>query len=88
MKRRCAALANLWFSEKCLEGELRIDNELDYAYHVEEKEHQFLKIEDVFYRKNEIWRHKILKFEGGKIIETEIVTKNFARVTYIPESYV
>ncbi len=79
---------NLWFSEKCLEGELRIDKELDYAYHVEEKEHQFLKIEEVFYRKNEIWRHKILKFEGGKTVETELVTKNFARVTYTPENYI
>jgi vancomycin resistance protein VanW len=78
---------NLWFSDKCLEGELRIDQELDYAYHVEEKEHQFLKIDDTFYRKNEIWRHKILKFQGGKVVETELVTKNFARVTYIPDGY-
>jgi vancomycin resistance protein VanW len=79
---------NLWFSEKCLEGELRIDKELDYAYHVEEKEHQFLKIGEQFYRKNEIWRHKILKFQSGKVVETELVTKNFARVTYTPEEYV
>ncbi|WP_316785612.1 hypothetical protein [Pedobacter frigiditerrae] len=28
---------NLWFTEKCLEGELRINTELDYAYHIEEK---------------------------------------------------
>ena len=79
---------NLWFSEKCLEGELRIDKELNYAYHVFEKEHQFLKIDGQFYRKNEIWRNKVLKFESGKIIETELLTKNFARVTYTPENYV
>lgn len=79
---------NLWFTEKCLEGELRIDTELDYAYHVIEKEHQFLKIEDQFYRKNEIWREKILKFKSGKVIDTELITKNFARVTYTPEIYV
>lgn len=78
---------NLWFSDKCLEGELRIDKELDYAYHVEEKEHQFLKIENKFYRKNEIWRHKILKFQSGKVVDTELITKNFARVTYIPEHF-
>jgi vancomycin resistance protein VanW len=47
-----------------------------------------LKIDGQFYRKNEIWRNKILKFEGGKIIETELLTKNFARVTYTPENYV
>ncbi len=79
---------NLWFSDKCLEGELRIDTELDYAYHVIEKEHQFLKIGGQYFRKNEIWRDKILKFESGKIVETELITKNFARVTYEPENYV
>lgn len=78
---------NLWFTEKCLEGELRVDQELDFAYHVIEKEHQFLKIEHQFFRKNEIWREKFLKFQGGKVIETELLTKNFARVTYTPSEY-
>lgn len=78
---------NLWLTDKCLEGELRIDQELDYAYHVFEKDHQFLKIGEEFYRKNEIWREKILKFEGGKVVDTELITKNFARVTYTPEEY-
>ncbi|MGE8291349.1 MAG: VanW family protein [Sphingobacterium sp.] len=78
---------NLWFTEKCLEGELRIDQELDFAYHVIEKEHQFLKIGDQFYRKNEIWREKLLKFQGGKVVDTELLTKNFARVTYTPPGY-
>ena len=79
---------NLWFSDKCLEGELRIDKELDYAYHVFEKEHQFLKIDGTFFRKNEIWRNKILKYESGKVVETELLIKNFARVVYEPEDYV
>lgn len=78
---------NLWFTDKCLEGELRIDTELDFAYHVYEKDHQFLKIGELFYRKNEIWRKKFLKFQGGKTITEELITKNFARVTYIPEKY-
>lgn len=78
---------NLWLTEKCLDGELRIDTELDYGYHVIEKDHQFLKIDGSFYRKNEIWRDKILKFQSGKIVNTELITKNFARVTYTPESF-
>ena len=78
---------NLWFSDKCLEGELRIDEELDYAYHIVEKEHHFLKIDEDYYRKNEIWREKILKFASGKVVESELVTKNFARVMYKPEDY-
>lgn len=79
---------NLWFTDKCLEGELRINAELEYAYHVIEKEHQFLKIDGQFYRKNEIWRDKILKFKSGEIVAKELITKNFARVTYTPESYI
>ena len=45
------------------------------------------KIEGQFYRKNEIWRDKILKFKSGQIIESELITKNFARVTYTPNAY-
>ncbi|RAW00981.1 VanW family protein [Pseudochryseolinea flava] len=78
---------NLWFSEKCIEGELRIDQELEYAYHVWEKDHAFLKIDGKFFRKNEIWRDKILKFESGRVVESELITKNFARVTYTPAQY-
>lgn len=78
---------NLWFTEKCLEGDLRINQDLDYGFHVFEKEHQFLKIDNQFYRKNEIWRNKILKYKSGQIVNTELLTKNFARVTYVPESY-
>ena len=79
---------NLWFTDKCLEGELRINNELDYGYHVIEKDHKFLKIDGQYYRKNEIWRDKILKFKSGQIVETELITKNFARVTYTPDNFI
>ncbi len=79
---------NLWLTEKHLEGELRVNEELPFAYHVFEKDHAFLKIESEFYRKNEIWREKYLKFQGGKIIEEEMVTKNFARVTYTPADFI
>ena len=79
---------NLWLTDKCLDGELRIDTELDYAYHVIEKDHQFIKKDGQFYRKNEIWRDKILKFKSGEIVNTELITKNFARVTYTPNSFV
>ncbi|MBL7785679.1 MAG: VanW family protein [Chitinophagales bacterium] len=79
---------NLWFTDKCLEGELRIDTELDYGYHISEKNHQFIRIDGTFYRKNEIWREKILKYKSGQIVETELITKNFARVTYTPDNYI
>jgi vancomycin resistance protein VanW len=39
------------------------------------KRPSILKIDGQFYRKNEIWR------------ESELITKNFARVTYNPDNY-
>lgn len=77
---------NLWITDKFLEGELRVNEELEYSYHIIEKEHEFLRIENAYYRKNEIWREKISK-KTGNIIETELITKNFARVIYVPEKY-
>ena len=78
---------NLWFSEKYLEGELRVNNALDLSYHIFEKNHQFLKIDNQFYRQNEIWRNCIQK-QSGTIIKTELLKKNFARVTYEPNEYI
>ncbi len=78
---------NLWFSEKCLEGDIRIDKELDYSFHVYEKDHAFLNINGNYYRKNEIWREKIDKFRSGTVLHSEFMTKNFAKVMYVPETY-
>lgn len=78
---------NLWFTEKHLEGELRVDKDLDLSYHIFEKDHKFIKIENLFFRQNEIWRNCIQK-QNGNIVKTELLKKNFARVTYEPENYV
>ncbi|WP_291724000.1 VanW family protein [Bernardetia sp.] len=78
---------NLWLTDKLLEGEIRVNEELDFAYHVFEKNHRFLKQDGEFFRANEIWRNKILKFQSGKIITTEMITKNFARVKYVPKEF-
>ncbi|RZJ49163.1 MAG: vancomycin resistance protein [Flavobacterium sp.] len=78
---------NLWFTEKYLEGELRANKELELSYHIFEKNHKFLKIDDLFFRQNEIWRNSIQK-QNGNIIKSELLKKNFARVTYEPENYV
>ncbi len=78
---------NLWLTDKLLEGEIRINEELDFAYHVKERNHQFLKKNGNFYRSNEIWRNKIAKFRSGALIETEMISKNFGQVMYVPEHY-
>lgn len=73
--------------QKHLEGELRVNHELAFSYHVFEKNHSFIKIGLLFFRQNEIWRNVIQK-QNGKMIKTELIKKNFARVTYEPENYI
>lgn len=77
----------LWLTDKCLEGELRVGEELPYSYHVYEREHRFIRRGDMYYRQNEIWRDRIDKV-SGKVIDTELVTKNFAEVKYVPDDFV
>lgn len=76
---------NLWLTDKCLEGEIRIDTALDFAYHIKEKNHRFEKVGDTYYRSNEIWRNKIAKFKSGAILEEELISKNYGKVMYVPE---
>jgi len=76
-----------WFDEKCINGDLRVNVDLPYKYHVFEKNHQFVKTEDSFYRRNELWREKYYKKGNGEIIETELLQKNNSLVKYIPTEY-
>lgn len=78
---------NLWLTEKLLEGEIRVNEELDFAYHVKEKNHKFIKNGEQFYRTNEIWREKIAKFKSGALLEEELISKNYGKVMYKPINY-
>nr|WP_317632649.1 VanW family protein [uncultured Flavobacterium sp.] len=78
---------NLWFTEKHLEGELRVNEDLNLSYHIFEKNHQFIKTNNQFFRQNEIWRNCIDK-KSGNILKTELLKNNFARVTYEPVNYI
>ncbi len=78
---------NLWLTEKLLEGEIRVSEELDFAYHIFEQNHKFLKKDEEYFRTNEIWRKKIAKFRGGALLEKELIAKNFGKVMYIPQDY-
>ena len=59
---------------------------MEFSYHIFEKNHQFIKKENEIYRQNEIWRNSISK-KTGNIASTELMVKNLARVTYIPEEF-
>ena len=78
---------NLWLTDKLLEGEIRVNEELDFNYHVLEKEHRFIKKENEFYRTNEIWRTKNAKFRSGELLVEEMIYKNYGKVKYIPEEF-
>ncbi|MFV0303979.1 MAG: VanW family protein [Moheibacter sp.] len=78
---------NLWLSDKLLEGEIRVNEELDFNYHVVEKNHRFIKRGGGFFRTNEIWRTKNAKFRSGALLEEEMVYRNFGKVKYVPKEY-
>ena len=77
----------LWTSNKYLEGELRVNKDLDLSYHIFEENHRFIRIENQFFRQNEIWRNCVDK-KTGNVTKTELLKKNFARVSYEPKNYV
>ena len=76
-----------WLDDKYINGDLRVNIELPYKYHVYEKNHHFIKIGESFYRRNELWRDKYDK-KSGNIVETELLQKSNALVKYLPEEYV
>ncbi len=77
----------LWLTDKLLEGEIRVNEELDFAYHVYEQNHHFIKKQKDYFRSNEIWRKKIAKFRSGALLDNELLYKNYGRVMYIPKQY-
>lgn len=78
---------NLWLTDKLLEGEIRVNQELDFNYHVFEKNHKFLKKEGEYFRTNEIWRTKNAKFRSGALLDEEMMFRNYGKVKYEPEVY-
>lgn len=75
---------NLWLTEKTIDGEIRVNEELDFAYHVFETDHKFLKKGNEYFRANKIWRKKIAKFQSGKLIDKELMYDNYGKVLYQP----
>ena len=75
----------VWVTDKHLKGAIFANEEMPYAYHIEERKHQFLKRDEKNYRQNEIWRKTVDKVTG-KVVKEELLIKNFSEVKYpIPE---
>jgi vancomycin resistance protein VanW len=75
----------VWLTDQHLKGAIYSDKETPFSYHVFEKNHRFLKKDEVVYRENEIWREMIHRKTGNKNGE-ELLVKNFAEIKYdLPE---
>ena len=77
---------SFWQDKKYLNGDLRADTELPHKFHVQEREHEFLCCNGVYYRKNELWRSKIDKSTGNSL-ELRCIQRNFSLVKYIPAEF-
>lgn len=71
----------VWLTENHLKGAIFADENMPYSYHIEERNHQFLKRDGKNYRQNEIWRKTIDKVTGN-IVKEELLIKNFSEVKY------
>lgn len=76
-----------WLDKKCVNGDLRVDQELPYTYHIEERNHAFLRVNGGYYRTNELWRKKVKKKGSGDILEQICLQRTCLPVKYIPETY-
>ena len=77
---------NVWLTDDCLEGDLRVDEALPHSYRVFEENHAFLKEGEQYFRTNEIWRKQIDK-RTGNTVGKELISKNYGKVMYVPEEF-
>lgn len=64
-----------------LYGEFRVSKELKKSYKVIEKNHYFEKIENIYFRSNELYR-KIIDKKTGDTLEEEFIVRNYSEVKY------
>lgn len=71
----------IWLTNRHLKGAIFVNEEMEYSYHIEEREHQFYRHNEKDYRQNEIWRRTIDKRTGDCVGE-ELLIKNNSEVKY------
>jgi vancomycin resistance protein VanW len=71
----------VWLTGTHLEGVIRCDAELPFAYRIEERNHRFYESGGVWYRENEIWRLTLDKTAAAVVSETNLL-QNRAEVKY------
>lgn len=71
----------VWLTDELIKGAIYCSDNWPYSYHLEERNHRFLRQEGRNYRENEIWRRTIDKKTGNEVAE-ELIIKNFSEVKY------
>lgn len=71
----------VWLTESHLKGAVYADEQLEFTYHIQEKNHRFIHKDGKNYRENEIWRVKIDRKTGEKQ-EEKFLIHNFSEVRY------
>jgi vancomycin resistance protein VanW len=71
----------VYIEDEYLCGELRSDRELEVTYHIYEQYQYFNKVDNDYYRNNEIYRATIDK-NSGCVINKEFIIRNHSKVLY------
>ncbi len=69
--------------ERYLEGELRTDRESPHTYRVYAAQEGFYRLNDQYFRANQLWRSVIDRRSGNRVRE-ELLRDNCALVKYVP----
>ncbi len=71
----------LCLTDNHLKGSILTDVEWPYSYHIEERNHQFSRVNGRNYRENEIWRKSVNK-KTGNVVKSECIIHNYSEVKY------
>jgi vancomycin resistance protein VanW len=72
----------VWLTQTHLHGEIRADRAWPHTYHVEERNHRFVRDPDGrLFRENELWRRTVDR-RTGRELRVELITANHAEVKY------
>lgn len=75
----------IWLTDKHLKGQILSNQRNNFKYHLEQKNHFFIKHNNKYYRFNEIWRIKKI---NGKIVSEKQIITNLAPILYkIQDNY-
>lgn len=72
---------NISVTDQYLQGELRVDKQQDRSYHIVERNSQFIKEGNDYYRCNEIYR-KVIDKRTGNTLDDQLIIKNKSLVLY------